>query len=274
MRSLEGKRALITGGAQGIGLEIARTLAADGAQIILSDIDKELLTEAGRSLKDKGSTCHTFHLDVTNGDAILEVRDRVHREVGQIQVLVNNAGVVFGGAFLEIPVKQHRLTYRVNAEGPMQMCHAFLPDLIASPEGHLVNMASASGFIGLPWGATYSSTKWAVIGLSESLRLELKRLGHHHVGVTAICPSYVATGMFEGAKPPLFTSFLSPEKIAAKVKSAILTGRPYVREPWLVKITPFLKGALPIGLSDLLMDAFAASSGMKSWTGRQTGKSS
>ena len=269
MKSLQDKRALITGGAQGIGLSIARALAADGAEIVLTDINAETLDKARGILTAAGAKCHTYILDVTDKESIAATRDRLHEEVGPIDLLVNNAGVVHGGAFLEVPLEQHLQTLRVNAEGLVAVTHAFLPDLIASQDSHLINMSSASGLVGLPWGSTYAASKWAVFGFSESLRLELERTGHGHVGVTVVCPSYVSTGMFAGVKTPRLTTFLTPAKLAAKIKRAVLRRQPYVLEPWLIKITPFLKGVLPRPARDLLSDLFAGTTGMKTWKGRE-----
>ena len=133
-----------------------------------------------------------------------------------MDVLVNNAGIVHGGPFLDVPVERHLATYRVNVLGLVAVTHAFLPDLIASADSHLVNIASASGYIGLPHGSTYASSKWAVIGFSESLLLELELHGHRHVHVTTVCPSYVTTGLFDGARAARTTSLLSPERLAAQ----------------------------------------------------------
>jgi short-subunit dehydrogenase len=149
----------------------------------------------------------------------------------------------------------------------MTMTHAFLPDLIAAPRGHLVNLASASGFIGLPNGATYASSKWAVIGFSESIRLELRSQGHKNVDVTTVCPTYVDTGMFEGARPPRTTRVLTPDLLAAKIVEAVEQRKVWVLEPWIVKITPMLKSCLPTPVSDFLSDALGASSSMDNWRG-------
>ena len=268
MKSLQDKRALITGSAQGIGLSIAHAFAAAGAEIILTDIDDEKLDGALSGLTGSRAKCHAYHLDVTDDGDIATTRDRLHDDVGPIDLLVNNAGVVFGGAFLEVPLDQHRQTLRVATEGMVAVTLAFLPDLIAARDSHLVNMSSASGLVGLPWGSTYAAGKWATLGFSESLRLELERTGAKHVGVTVVCPSYVDTGMFAGVVPPRMTRFLTAEKLAAKILRAVLRGKPYVFEPWLIKITPFLTGVLPRPLRDSLSDLFGATTGMKSWQGR------
>lgn len=272
MNRIRLKRVLVTGAAHGIGKAIAHRFAASGAEVVLTDLDAAALAAArddvaGARGNGGGAICRAYPLDVTDADAIHAVRDQLHAEAGRIDVLVNNAGVVYGGPFLEVPLERHRLTYRVNVEGVMAMTHAFLPDLLAAPRGHLVNLASASGFVGLPNGATYASSKWAVIGFSESIRLELKSQGHKNVDVTTVCPTYVDTGMFEGAKAPRTTHFLTPDELAEKIVEAVEHRKVWVLEPWLVKITPMLKSCLPTPVSDFLSDAFGASSSMDTWRG-------
>lgn len=267
MKSFQGRRVLVTGAARGMGAAIARGFSDGGAHVVLADLDADALASVAADLRDTGRSCSTVVLDVTDGDAVLGARDEVHGEGGRIDVLVNNAGVVFGGPFLDVPLDRHLLTCRVNIEGLVAMTHAFLPDLVAGEDTHVVNMASASGFIGLPFGATYAASKWAVIGFSESIRQELGRLGHHHVGVTTVCPGYVTTGMFDGVEAPLLTPFLTPEKVADKVCTAVRRRRILVREPWMVKITPLLMAALPRAVTDRLSDLFGASTSMESWKG-------
>jgi all-trans-retinol dehydrogenase (NAD+) len=269
MREISGKRVLITGGAGGLGHAMARRFAAEGAELVLTDVVAATLDDMVADFVRRGVACRGYLVDVSDLAAIADLRSRLHAEAGPVQVLVNNAGIVHGGPFLEVPVEKHLRTYRINVEGAVAMTHAFLPDLIASAEGHLVNVASASGFVGLPFGSSYASSKWAVIGLGESLRLELKKLGHRHVGVTSVCPGYIDTGMFAGARAPKLTRFLTADSVAEQVLAAVRHSRPFVLEPWLVKLTPFLVGTLPLPVADLLSDAFGATSGMKSWHGRE-----
>jgi len=269
MQSLRDKLILITGGARGIGLAIARRLGRDGGQIVLTDLDTAELERAQETLQQDGVRCSVFTLDVTETDAMPEFRQRLLEEVGPVEILINNAGVVFGGPFLDVPLEKHLLTYRVNVDGLVAMTHIFLPDLISAGESHLVNISSASALVGLPWGSTYASSKWAVLGFTESIRQEMKELDHKNVGVTTVCPGYIDTGMFEGVRPPLMMPFLSPEQLAESVQQAILKRQELVLEPWLVKITPLLKGVLPRFLSDGLADLMGATTGMRSWTGHE-----
>lgn len=267
MISLRLKRVLITGAAHGFGKSMARRFADRGAEVVLTDLSEEALEATRRELADAGASCRAYVLDVTDDAAVLSVRERLHADAGKIDVLVNNAGVVHGGAFLDVPLARHRLTYRVNVDGVLAMTHAFLPDVLASPAGALVFIASASGFVGLPYGSSYASSKWSVIGLAESLRAELKHQGHSKVAVTTVCPTYLATGMFAGAKPPKTTKMMDPGEIAEKVVEAVEHRRVWVREPFIAKLTPFLKHGLPTGLSDYLGDLFGATSSMKHWRG-------
>lgn len=267
MKQLTAKRVLITGAARGIGLEMAIRFAESGSEIVLTDLDEAALPSAAEIIAVLGVPVHTYALDVTDQASILAVRSRVHEEIGPIDVLVNNAGVVFGGPFADVPLERHALTYRVNVLGVVAMTHAFLPDLTSRPEAHLVNIASASGFVGLPYGSTYASSKWAVIGFSESIRAELELVGNGHVHVTTVCPSYIGTGMFEGVRTPTATHVLSPEFVASKVVEAVLNEKAYVLEPWLVKITPPLWGLLPSKLFDMVSSALGATTSMTGWTG-------
>jgi all-trans-retinol dehydrogenase (NAD+) len=267
MKDLTGKRVLVTGGAGGLGHAMARRFAAEGAELILTDVVAATLHDMVGDFARRGVRCHGYELDVTDAAAVAAVRDRVHAEAGPVDVLINNAGIVHGGPFLEVPLEHHLRTYRVNVEGVVTMTHAFLPDLLAGTGGHLVNVASASGFVGLPFGSSYASSKWAVIGLTESLRLELKKLGHRHVGVTSVCPGYVDTGMFDGVRPPRLTRFLTADEVAGEVVAAVRHNRPFMLEPWLIKITPFLANSLPTPVTDRLSDLFGASTGMQGWRG-------
>jgi short-subunit dehydrogenase len=268
VRTLEGKRALVTGGASGIGKSIAIRLAAEGAELVLVDLNETLLAETAAELRAKGARVQTYALDLTNTSRLLGLREEVHRQGGAIDVLVNNAGVVFGGAFLAVPLERHMTTYRVNTEALMAMTHAFLPDLIAQPDAHVVNIASASAFIGLPFAATYASSKWAVLGFSESLLLELEHLGHRHVHVTAVCPSYVATGLFDGARAPFTTRLMTADRVADLTVNAMLRNRPCVRAPWLVKVTPFLKATAPFRLFYRIAGWLGVNTSMLEWRGR------
>lgn len=270
MRNLKGKRALITGSAQGIGKAIATALAQRGCEIVLTDLQPEPLAATATELRRLGVPIASYLLDVTDPAAVLAVRDQIHRDLGTVDIVVNNAGTVFGGSFLDVPLERHLLTYRVNTLGLVAVTHAFLPDLIGRPEANLTNITSASAFVGLPFGTTYASSKWAALGFSEGLRLELAELGHGHVTVTAVCPSYVKTGLFDGVKLPTSTDWLTPERLAALVVRGIERNKALVLAPAIVRSTPFFRGVLPLWAFDWIGRLFGINTTMHTWRGHST----
>lgn len=261
MRDLQGKRVLITGAGHGIGRALAFAFGEAGAVVIASDVDPAAVTETATSLERSRGVAEACQLDVTCSESIRAAAAKL----GPIDLLVNNAGIVAGGAFLDVPVEQHLRTYEVNLLGVARVTHAFLPGLIERPEAHIVNIASASGYIGLPFGAAYGSSKWGVIGLSESIRLELEETGNRQVRVTTVCPGYVETGMFRGVKAPLLTPFLTPERLAGRVVRAVRRNRPFVRTPWTVNLGRVMGGVLPTRAFDGVARLFGVNTSMKSW---------
>ncbi len=250
-----------------MGRQIALAVGRAGAEVVVTDRDNERVGETANLLKTAGLAGHGYTLDVTLPEQINSLRERIHAERGPIDLLVNNAGVVFGGDFLSVPLAHHAATVAVNLAGLMAVTHAFLPDLIAAPEGHLVNIASASAVVPLPGGVSYAATKAAVVHFSDSLREELRVRGHRHVGVSTICPSYISTGLFEGAKPARFTWLLSPESVAASVVRAIERHRKTVLLPWPVAAMYAATKWLPGSLYCRVCRLVGVSRSMSNWRG-------
>jgi len=267
METLAGKRALITGAAQGIGRAIARRFARAGAEGILVDRDQAGLQALAEELGAGGFPARAVVRDLSDTTRLADLVASVHAAGGPIDVLVNNAGIVAGGPFLDVALDDHLRTLRINVEALVALTHAFLPDLLSRPESHLVNLASAASYLGVPRAATYASSKWAVLGFSESLMVELRALGHGHVGVTAVCPLFVDTGMFEGARPPWGTRMLDADGVAQRVTRAVLRRERFVRTPWLAALAPMLKGVLPFGAFYGLADLMGVTASMAQWTG-------
>ncbi len=269
MKNLAKKRVLITGAGHGLGRELALAFAATGAEIIATDLNLAGAEETAAQIQRASGQARADLLDVTDLNMIRDFRQRLHAERGPIDVLINNAGIVRGGPFLNVPVEGHLDTYRVNALGMVSMTHAFLPDLISRPEGRLVNIASASGLIALPYASTYASSKWAALGFSESIREELRVLGHRHVRVTAVAPSYIDTGMAAGVKLPKLSRMLRAPEVAQLALRAVQRDRDLVLTPWLVYVTPFTKAVLPPFMFRKMCDWFGITNGMASWHGEE-----
>lgn len=251
MFDLNGKTAVVTGGAGGLGYATALALAREGMKIALWDIDGACAEEKAAALRAAGYTAKGWGVDVADAAAVRAGAAAVERELGPVSLLDNNAGIHSPGDFLEATDEQIRRQMEVNIHSHCWCVKAFLPGMIARGEGHLVFIASAAGMLGVPGMAVYSASKHAVVGFAESLRLELRRDGVSGVGMTVVCPSFIDTGMFPDSTPPRFTPWLQPEALAGKIVAAIRANRLFVNEPALVKLIPLLK-VLPLSVRDFL----------------------
>lgn len=269
MSSFRGKNILVTGGANGIGrLLSVKSLEQGAKNLVVWDIDEKSMKHLSEECLKKGWNCHTYKVDLSNSDIIQETAERVKNDVGNIDILFNNAGIVVGKAFQNQSSEEIHKTVAINIEAVMQTARAFLPEMVAQKSGHIVNISSASALMGNPNMSVYAASKWAVTGWSESLRLEMER-AQSDVRVTTVQPSYINTGMFAGVKAPLLTPFLEPDDITDKIINAVQKNKIMLREPFMVKITPFLKGVLPARAFDFLAGKlFRVYSSMNRFTGR------
>jgi short-subunit dehydrogenase len=247
---IEGSTVLVTGGATGLGRLFAIACLRDGAAgVILWDIDREALSRTAAELRAEGHLVHDRVVDVASEEQIAAAARADLAEVSAVDILFNNAGIVVGKPFAEHEPREIERTVRVNVLGVMHVARAFLPSMISRGSGHIVNMASAASYLPNPNMAVYVASKWAVMGWSESLRLELEALGRD-LHVTSVAPSYVDTGMFEGAKAPLLTPILQPEDLVARILRAVKSDRIVLRAPALVHLLPMLRGILPLRFFD------------------------
>lgn len=273
MRSVEGKVVLITGAAMGMGrLYAVYAVAERAAAVVLWDLDEAALEATRAELAARGARVLAHAVDVSSPQAVAEAARRVQEEAGTPHIVINNAGVVRGKPFHEHdPVTDTEFVIRVNVLGPMHVTRAFLPAMIESgAEARILNIASASGQLSVPRMTVYTSSKWAVIGWSDSLRLELARAGHGHVRVTTLIPSYISTGMFAGARAPLLTPILEPDYVVTRAWAAMKAGRPRLMLPWTVALSRALSGLLPLRAWDWLAGrVFKVYSSMDAFTGRR-----
>jgi all-trans-retinol dehydrogenase (NAD+) len=256
MQSVKGKNVLITGGAMGLGkLYAARAVAEGASAVVLWDVNEEALRTTAAELEAAGGKVRYDAVDVTSQDAVAAAAARVLADTGTIHVLFNNAGIVRGNCyFWENDPKDFLATVNVNSIAPMLVAREFLPAMIKSgTECRLVNIASSAGLNAIPRMAAYVGSKWAAVGFSDSVRLELEQAGYRQVKVTTVCPAYINTGMFDGAKGILFTPMLEPENVVKESWAGMLTGEPFVIMPWTAQLTKVLGGVLPVKLRDMYM---------------------
>ena len=257
-------KAFITGSARGIGREIALELARNGCSLILSDIVEDELVATAQECRALGVDVEAFQLDVTDVAAVADCAERI----SDIDILINNAGTVHGGGFLDTSMESHIHTSRVNFEGLMAVTHAILPALLLRPQAMVVNIASAAGFAGLPFGTSYAATKWAVLGFGESLRLELKEQGHNHIRVLHVCPSYVDGDLFRGVGRIGLARVIDPRILARRIVLSIQRDRGWLRIPWLVAATPIIMAVFPRAITDRILRFLGVTTSMLKWKGR------
>ena len=270
--SVKGKTVLITGAAMGMGRLYADLASRDGAsRLILWDINTELLEKAAAEIS--GPEVHVYTVDVSSLDAIREAASAVLDELGAPDILINNAGIVRGKYFWDHDHDADiELTMRINALAPMHITRAFLPTMMAnSAPQRIVNIASAAGLVSNPKMSLYAASKWAAVGWSDSLRIELEKTGHGNIKVTTVCPTYISTGMFDGVKSILLTPILSPDDVVNKVWDALKVGKPYLIMPWTTQLGKVLKGLLPVRAWDVLADkVFGIYGTMDNFVGRRS----
>jgi meso-butanediol dehydrogenase/(S,S)-butanediol dehydrogenase/diacetyl reductase len=190
-RPLAGHGAVVTGAAQGIGLGIAHVLLRAGARVVLADVSAEAVSEAVSGL---GEGAHAEVVDVTDAASVEALRDASVSRLGRVSLLVNNAGVLSVAPVLEMAVEEWDRVMAVNARGVFLCSRAFARHMVDNDGGSIVNMASIAGKRGDPTLAHYSASKFAVIGFTQSLAMELAANG---VRVNAICPGAVGTPMLQ-----------------------------------------------------------------------------
>lgn len=269
MTAIAGKTVLITGGASGIGRSMALELARLGAQVVIWDIHEENLNTVLGELARAGELpAHGYLCDVAKRRTVYEIAERVEREAGPVDILINNAGIVSGKPFLELSDEAIERSFAVNALALFWTTKAFLPGMVERNSGHVVNIASAAGWLGVSGLADYCASKFAAVGFDESLRVELKQLAPG-VRTSVICPYYIDTGMFKGVKTRF--SFLLPilreQKVALAIVETIRRDRPRLLLPPLVWSVPVLR-ALPLPLFDRVANALGINVSMKDFVGR------
>lgn len=267
MKDVKGARALITGGARGMGLVWAERFLADGASVMLWDLDKEALNATALKLHERyPGKVAAAAVDVSDPEAVRKAAASCCPK--GIDILVNNAGIVKGGEFAKLPDAVHKATIDVNLCAPMWTTKAFLPGMIERRKGHIVNVASAAGYLGTPYMAPYNASKWGLIGLTESLKAEMRELGRKEIRFTVLCPSYVDTGMFSGVKAPLLTPLLAPQSFVDKAYQAFKRDRFRLFEPFIVKTVPWLRGVLPFSWFETITRVLGVTKSMENWKGR------
>jgi len=252
--AIKGKVVLVTGGASGIGKLTAERFAALGAKVVVWDINEA-------AMKKMPAMIPTFKCNVSNRAEVMAVAAETKRKVGDVDVLINNAGIVSGTYILKTSESAIRRTFDVNTISHFWTVQAFMPPMLKKNSGHIVTIASAAGQAGCSQMVDYCASKYAALGFDESLRRELQHLGKDGVRTTVICPYLIDTGMFDGAEPAsgiwkIFANLLPPAYVADSIVNAILDGEQMVILPRRLGSISALKGVMPLWLQDFLITKY------------------
>ena len=246
LRSLTGKVAVVTGGGRGIGKALSHALAREGVLVAIADLDGEIAQQAAAEV---GAGAIGIALDVTDRVAFTAALDDIEQRLGPLDIVVNNAGIMPIGRFEEetdaTAIRQLELNLHAVIHGSKEAVRRMKP----RRTGVIVNMASIAGKAGAPGGATYSACKHAVVGLSESLRAELRDTG---VEVMVVMPAFVNTELARGTREIRGIKRSSPEDVAVAVVDALKTGRYEVWVPQSIKVLITAANILPRRASEWL----------------------
>ena len=238
MTGIKGKVAVVTGAGSGIGQALACELARRGAKVAISDIDATGLAETAKRLRTIGATVHQARLDVTDRAGVLSYADEVVAEFGTVNIVINNAGIAFTGDVEQMSFEQIERVIDVDFWGVVNGTKAFLPHLISSGDGHVVNISSLFGLLAVPGQSAYNAAKFAVRGFTEALRQEM-RINGHPVQVTCVHPGGIKTaiarnaGAVDGEDPRKLAEFFdsklartSADSAARTILRAVIGNRP------------------------------------------------
>ncbi len=268
MKSLYNKNILITGAASGLGKLLAIHFARERSNLILIDINRDLLVRTEQELSGYKVKTRAYVCDISSKREVDKTAKLIRSDFDRVDVLINNAGIVNGKAVLDLTFEEIRKTMEINFLGPVLFIKHFLPDMVQSNNGHIVTIASTAGLQGMPKMSDYCASKFADIGFTDSLRLELKKYGHTGIKTTCVCPYVIDTGMFKGFRPSIICKALQPEYVAVKVLEAVKKDKPYVILPFSMHFLKWIK-LLPTGAADWIVKAMGGDRAMDTFTGRK-----
>ncbi len=252
MSEIRGKKALITGGASGIGKLMGRELLQKGlGTLVIWDLNESLLQTTVSEFKAEGFQVFSYTINVMNTESVIRTANQVKEEIGVIDILINNAGIIVGKFFLDHTHEDIDRTMGVNSSALMHITSEFLPDMVKLNQGHIVNIASAAGLVSNPKMSVYVASKFSVVGWSDSLLLEMRN-ANTNVQVTTVTPFYISTGMFEGVTSKI-VPIVKPAVAVKKIIRGLENNSRFVRMPGIVYWVPLFKGILPAFLFDIIV---------------------
>ncbi len=269
MTEFSGKKVLITGAAGGLGEKMALEIARQGACLILLDIAMDRLQKVAAEIVSLGAKVSCYRCDLSQKEEIYDCSKKIQADVGTPDIIINNAGIVSGKSFLDTSDDKIEKTFLVNTLAPIWLVKFFLPEMIARRTGHIVNISSAAGTIGVAGLADYCGSKFGLFGFDESLRNEFKKK-RIPIHTTIVCPYYINTGMFDGVKTrfPWILPILDESRVVQKIVHAIKKNRACLMMPWIVYAVMPLR-IFPVSIFDWIAQFLGIHTGMDEFKGRK-----
>jgi len=247
MTKLKNKTILITGGASGIGKIMSRLSLERKAKVIIWDINTQNTKSTLRELSPLGNIT-SYVIDISNLQQIKKTAQQLKKEHGNIDVLINNAGIIVGKYFHEQTASEIEKTFSINSFAPMHICNQFLKSMMNENAGHICNIASSASLVPNPKMSVYAASKWAIFSWSDSLRLEMKQL-KKEIKVTSILPYYINTGMFYGVQSRI--PILDAQATALTIIKAIEKNKKIITIPgWIYRFTRFGQALMSVDVFD------------------------
>lgn len=268
MTKIKGKTLLITGGASGIGRIMGRRALQMGARsVVIWDINQQNLVTAEEELSAYGKV-KGYRVDVADEQQVEKMFALTVEQCGDVDILINSAGIITSNRTFDQQTQQEiSRTMAINAIAPMTVALQALPPMISRDVGHICNIASAAGLISNPRMSVYVASKWAVVGWSDSVRVELKQQ-RSNVHITTIAPYYINTGMFDGVRSRVIP-ILKPEWVARRILRAIERNKKICGLPLGYHLIRVLEGVLPLSWFEALCGILGIYNTMDHFTGRK-----
>ncbi|XP_074606883.1 17-beta-hydroxysteroid dehydrogenase 13-like isoform X1 [Acropora palmata] len=255
-KNIDGQIVLITGAGGGIGRELSLEFAAHGAILVLWDINKDSNEETANKVRSRGGKAHTYVCDCSSREDVYRVSAQVLREVGHVDILVNNAGIMSGKKILNLKDEEIERTMKINTLAHFWTIRSFLPSMLQTDKGHIVNITSLAGSFGAAHLTDYCASKFGATGLNHALARELREMGKTEIKMTCVQPYTVNTGLVWHPKSrfPSVFSTLEPDFVAKEVVAGTLRDEESIILPRTAAVHFLLDGLLPRKANNVWID--------------------
>uniref|UniRef100_A0A7M5XFK1 Short-chain dehydrogenase/reductase 3 n=2 Tax=Clytia hemisphaerica TaxID=252671 RepID=A0A7M5XFK1_9CNID len=273
-KDISGEILFMSGAGSGIGRLMSIKFAELGAIVICTDLNAETAEQTANTIKSNGGKAYSYQLDVTDRLKVYALAEQIKREVGDVTMLINNAGIVTGKKILDAPDQLMVKTMEVNTISHFWTLKAFLPSMLEKNHGHIVTVSSIAGHSGAPAMVDYCASKFGAVGIHESLTVELIGIPDNKIQTSCVCPFFIKTGMFDGVSSgsPILLPLLEVDFTVESIVCGVLNDEETIYVPRMLLPLMILKNLAPSALMKPLSDYLKLHTQMNDFKGRKEGK--